>query len=184
MQRADDRAAVLKRMTDARDKALAKRWAARAADLPVSTPQEALTLASVVEKETGIASERPRVAAVFVNRLRQGMRLESDPTIIYGISRGEPLVDAQGRRRGIRRSELERQTAWNTYQIDGLPPTPICNPGLDALAAVLNPPTTGDLFFVADGTGGHVFAATFDEHLRNVARWREVERERAAAGTP
>jgi UPF0755 protein len=133
----------------------------------------------VVEKETGIPSERPRVAAVFVNRLRRGMRLESDPTIIYGISRGAPLLDEQGRRRGIRRSELERATPYNTYQIDGLPPTPIANPGLDALAAVLNPPDTGELFFVADGSGGHVFASSFDEHLRNVARWRQVERTRA-----
>ena len=178
VQRGDDRAAVLRRMTEARDKALARLWAARAPDLPVGTPEEAVILASVVEKETGVASERPRVAAVFVNRLRRGMRLESDPTVIYGVSGGVPLVDAQGRRRGLRRSELDRVTGYNTYRIDGLPPTPICNPGLDALAAVLNPPQTGDLFFVADGSGGHVFASSFEEHLRNVARWRQVERSR------
>ena len=182
IQRGDDRGAVLKRMMAARDKALAELWASRKQGLPVSTPEEAVILASIVEKETGIASERPRVAAVFVNRLRKGMRLESDPTIIYGISRGEPLLDAAGRRRGLRRSELERPNPYSTYQIAGLPPTPIANPGLDALKAVLNPPETTDLFFVADGTGGHVFAPTFEQHLRNVARWREIERSRA--GTP
>ena len=180
VQRGDDRAAVLQRMTAARDKALAELWAARQPGLPVDTPEEAVILASIVEKETGIASERPRVAAVFVNRMRQGMRLESDPTIIYGLTRGEPLVDATGRRRGLRQSELQRPNPYSTYQIPGLPPTPICNPGIDALRAVLNPPETQDLFFVADGTGGHVFARTFQEHLRNVARWREVERARAA----
>ena len=181
VQRGEDRAVVLKRMIDARDTALARLWAGRKPGLPVDTPDEAVTLASIVEKETGIASERPRVAAVFVNRLRKGMRLESDPTIIYGISRGEPLLDATGRRRGLRQSELARPNPYSTYQIAGLPPTPIANPGLDALKAVLNPPETDELFFVADGSGGHVFARTFDEHLRNVARWREVEQQRAAA---
>jgi UPF0755 protein len=126
-----------------------------------------------VEKETGVASERPRVAAVFVNRLRRGMQLQSDPTIIYGITKGRPLG------RGIRKSELERRTPYNTYFIPALPPTPIANPGRDAIAAVLNPPATNELYFVADGTGGHVFAATYDEHNRNVARWREIERQRA-----
>jgi UPF0755 protein len=179
IQRGDDRAAVLKRMMAARDKALAELWANRQQGLPVKTPEEAVILASIVEKETGIASERPRVAAVFVNRLRRGMRLESDPTIIYGLSRGEPLLDASGRRRGLRRSELDRPNPYSTYQIDGLPPTPIANPGLEALRAVLNPPETNELFFVADGAGGHVFAPTFEQHLRNVARWREIERSRA-----
>jgi UPF0755 protein len=135
-----------------------------------------------VEKETAVAGERPRVAAVFVNRMRRGMRLESDPTIIYGLTRGEPLVDAQGRRRGLRASELARPNPYSTYQISGLPPTPIANPGRDAIRAVLNPPDTQELFFVADGTGGHVFAETFAEHLRNVARWRQVEAQRRAAG--
>lgn len=113
------------------------------------------------------------MAAVFSNRLRLGMRLESDPTIVYGITQGRPLG------RGIRRSELARETPWNTYQIAGLPPTPIANPGREALAAVLNPPPSDELFFVADGSGGHVFARTFDEHLANVARWREIERRKA-----
>jgi UPF0755 protein len=112
------------------------------------------------------------VAAVFSNRLRMGMRLESDPTIVYGITKGRPLG------RGLRRSEIDRHTDWNTYQIDGLPPTPIANPGRDAIAAVLNPPVSEDVFFVADGTGGHAFARTYDEHLANVARWRAIERRR------
>jgi UPF0755 protein len=141
----------------------------------VKTPEEAVVLASVVEKETALASERPRIAAVFVNRLRKGMRLESDPTIIYGISRGRPLG------RGIRLSELTTATPYNTYLIDGLPPTPIANPGREAIAAVLDPPDTDDLFFVADGTGGHVFAATFEEHKKNVERWRKIERNSGAA---
>jgi len=171
--RGESRASVLERMRIARDRNLARLWARRGPTSIVRTPDEAVILASIVEKETGVASERPRVAAVFTNRLRSGMRLESDPTIVYGITRGRPLG------RGIRRSELERQTEWNTYQIDGLPPTPIANPGAEALAAVLNPPRTDELFFVADGTGGHVFARTCDEHLQNVARWREIERRKA-----
>jgi UPF0755 protein len=132
-----------------------------------------MILASIVEKETGLAAERPRVAAVFTNRLRTGMRLESDPTIEYGLTKGVPL------RRGLRRSELDRPNAWNTYQIDGLPPTAISNPGRDAVAAVLNPPSTSDIFFVADGSGGHAFARTYEEHRANVARWRAIERQRA-----
>jgi UPF0755 protein len=184
VHRGETRAAVLKRMTDAQTRLLDELWAARQQGLPVRTKKEAVTLASIVEKETGIASERPRVAAVFVNRLRKGMKLESDPTIIYGLTRGVPLVDAQGRRRGLRRSELERPNPYSTYQIRGLPPTPIANPGRQSLAAVLNPPETDELFFVADGTGGHVFAKTFDEHLRNVAKWRAVERQRAAEAAP
>jgi UPF0755 protein len=117
-----------------------------------------------------VAAERPRIAAVFVNRLRRGMRLESDPTIIYGITQGLPLG------RGIRRSEIDTASDWNTYQMDGLPRTPIANPGRDAIAAVLNPPETDELFFVADGSGGHAFARTDAEHARNVARWRAIER--------
>ena len=182
VQRGDDRGAVLNRMRAARDKALAELWAQRQSGLPVRTPEEAVILASIVEKETAVAAERPRVAAVFVNRLRRGMRLESDPTIIYGLTRGLPLVDAAGRRRGLRQSELARPNPYSTYQISGLPPTPIANPGIDSLRAVLDPPATQDLFFVADGSGGHVFAGSFDEHLRNVARWRQVERGRAAGG--
>lgn len=173
VSRGETRASVIARMSRARDENLARLWAARGPATVVRSPEEAVVLASIVEKETGLAAERPRVAAVFTNRLRAGMRLESDPTIVYGITRGRPLG------RGIRRSELDRATAWNTYQIDGLPPTPIANPGRDALAAVLNPPRSDELFFVADGTGGHVFARTYDEHLINVARWREVERRKA-----
>jgi UPF0755 protein len=174
VQRGDERQAVLKRMTDAQAKLLAELWAARQPDLPFTTPQQAVTLASIVEKETGIAAERPRIAAVFVNRLRSGMRLESDPTVIYGVSKGRALG------RGITVGELQTPTAWNTYVINGLPPTPIANPGRASMLAVLNPPKTTELFFVADGSGGHVFASTFEEHQRNVAKWRAVERQRAA----
>ncbi|WP_369825080.1 endolytic transglycosylase MltG [Caulobacter sp. B11] len=177
VERGEDRSAVLQRMMDDRDKILDALWAKRQPGLPFDTKEEAVTLASIVEKETGLASERPRVAAVFVNRLRSGIRLGSDPTIIYGLTRGRPLG------RGILLSELQRQTPYNTYQIDGLPPTPIANPGRAALAAVLDPPKTDELYFVADGSGGHVFAKTYDDHLRNVAKWRQVER-RAAAPTP
>lgn len=173
VSRGETRESVIARMRRARDENLARLWAARGPTTVARTPEEAMVLASIVEKETGLAAERPRVAAVFTNRLRAGMRLESDPTIVYGITRGRPLG------RGIRRSELDRPTAWNTYQIDGLPPTPIANPGRDALAAVLNPPRSEELFFVADGTGGHVFARTYDEHLANVARWRAIERRKA-----
>jgi UPF0755 protein len=171
--RGETRASVLARMRVARDRNLERLWAARGASTVVRSPEEAVILASIVEKETAVAAERPRVAAVFSNRLRMGMRLESDPTIVYGITRGLPLG------RGIRRSELERETPWNTYRISGLPPTPIANPGSEALAAVLNPPASDELFFVADGTGGHAFARSYDEHLANVARWREIERRKA-----
>jgi len=173
-ERDDDRAALLKRMMDARDQTLAQLWARRQPGLPFATPEEAVVLASIVEKETAVPSERPRIAGVFVNRLRAGMRLESDPTIIYGVSRGRPLG------RGIRLSELNAPTPYNTYQVDGLPPTPICNPGRAALAAVLDPPKTTELFFVADGSGGHVFASTFAEHRKNVEKWRALEKSRAA----
>jgi UPF0755 protein len=173
ISRGETRASVIARMTRARDQNLARLWAARSPNTVVRTPEEAMILASIVEKETAVAAERPRVAAVFTNRLRSGMRLESDPTIEYGITKGVPL------RRGLRRSELDRPNPWNTYQIDGLPPTAISNPGRDAVAAVLNPPSTADIFFVADGSGGHAFARTYDEHLANVARWREIERRKA-----
>ena len=173
ISRGEARASVIARMRRARDDNLARLWAQRSPASVVRTPDEAMILASIVEKETGVASERPRVAAVFSNRLRAGMRLESDPTIVYGITRGRPLG------RGLRRSEIDRATEWNTYQIDGLPPTPIANPGRDAIAAVLNPPRSDELFFVADGTGGHAFARSYDEHLANVARWRAIERQRA-----
>jgi UPF0755 protein len=174
VQRGDTRVQVIDRMREARDQLLADLWMRRQEGLPIRTPEEAVILASIVEKETGVARERPRIAAVFVNRLRSGMRLESDPTIIYGVSKGRALG------RGILASEIAEQTAWNTYQIDGLPPTPIANPGRESLAAVLNPPKTKELFFVADGTGGHVFASSYAEHQRNVANWRGVERKKAA----
>ena len=169
--RGTTRAQIVEQMRDAQDSALAELWAGREAGLPLDSPEEALILASIVEKETGMDGERAEVAGVFVNRLRRGMRLESDPTIIYGISKGEPLG------RGLRRSEIDRRTDWNTYQIDGLPPTPIANPGREAIAAVLRPADTDALFFVADGTGGHVFARTYAEHLRNVRKWRQIEAE-------
>ncbi|WP_420471001.1 endolytic transglycosylase MltG [Brevundimonas sp. FT23042] len=172
VSRGETRASVIARMQRARDDNLARLWATRGPNSVVRTLDEAVILASIVEKETGVAAERPRVAAVFSNRLRMGMRLESDPTIVYGITRGRPLG------RGLRRSEIDRHTDWNTYQIDGLPPTPIANPGRDAVAAVLNPPVSEDVFFVADGTGGHAFARTYEEHLANVARWRAIERRR------
>lgn len=173
VSRGETRASVIARMRRAREENLARLWAARSPNTVARTPEEAMILASIVEKETGVAAERPRVAAIFTNRIRAGMRLESDPTIEYGITKGVPL------RRGLRRSELDRPNPWNTYQIDGLPPTAISNPGRDAVAAVLNPPATADLFFVADGSGGHAFARTYDEHLANVARWREIERRKA-----
>jgi len=176
VQRGEDRAQVLQKMRDARDALLARLWAARAPDLPLKTPEEAVTLASIVEKETGIATERPRIAAVFENRLRQGIKLESDPTIIYGVSKGRPLG------RGITMKELVTATPYNTYRIVGLPPTPIANPGRAAIAAVLNPPKSNEMFFVADGTGGHVFATTFSEHQANVAKWRAIERQRTQSG--
>ncbi|MGA0604392.1 endolytic transglycosylase MltG [Phenylobacterium sp. VNQ135] len=175
VQRGDDREAVIARMRKARDDLMAELWPKRQAGLPFDSPEEAVTLASIVEKETGVAAERPRVAAVFVNRLRNGMRLESDPTIIYGVSKGRPLG------RGLLASEVAAVTPYNTYRVDGLPPTPIANPGRASIEAVLNPPKTDELFFVADGTGGHVFARTYPEHQANVARWRAVERQRAAA---
>ncbi|TAJ73855.1 MAG: endolytic transglycosylase MltG [Phenylobacterium sp.] len=176
IQRGEPRAAVLQRMRDAHDKVLAQLWASRQPGLPLNSPQEAVTLASIVEKETGVPAERPRVAAIFINRLRAGMLLQSDPTIIYGLTKGRPLG------RGIRASELAADSPWNSYKVAGLPPGPIANPGRDALAAVLDPPKTDELYFVADGSGGHAFASTYDEHARNVERWRAIERQRATGG--
>ncbi|WP_375203878.1 endolytic transglycosylase MltG [Hyphococcus sp.] len=174
--RGETRDNLVRRMMKDQDALIDALWDGRAMELPFSTPAEAIILASIVEKETGVAEERPRIAAVFVNRLKKGMRLESDPTIIYGLTGGEPLG------RGIRLSELRGETPYNTYVIRGLPPTPIANPGEASIAAVLNPAETDDLFFVADGTGGHAFAATLREHQANVSAWRRVERDRAAQG--
>lgn len=152
-------------------------WNRRAPDLPLANVNEFVTLASIVEKETGRGDERSRVAAVFINRLNKGMRLQSDPTILYGLfgGKGRPAD------RPIYQSDIDKPTPYNTYKIDGLPPTPIANPGRAALEAVANPSTTGDLYFVADGTGGHVFASTLEEHNENVARWRAFQQKQAEA---
>jgi UPF0755 protein len=175
-QRGDTRQSVIDRMVAAMDAAVAEVWETRNPDLPLSTPAELVTLASIVERETGVADEREQVAGVFVNRLNISMRLQSDPTIIYGITMGEGSLG-----RGLRRSEIDQLTPYNTYQIDGLPPGPIANPGIESLRAVANPAETDALYFVADGTGGHAFARTYGEHRQNVAFWRRIESERAAA---
>lgn len=176
--RGAQRSVIVERMRRAHDAALASVWERRRPDLPISTPAELVTLASIVEKETGRADERPRVAGVFINRLRQGMRLQSDPTIIYGLVGGQGSLG-----RPIRRSEIDRETPYNTYRINGLPPGPIANPGRAALEAVAGPSNTDELYFVADGTGGHAFSATLAEHNRHVARLRQMERAAAAAAT-
>jgi len=171
--RGETRAGILMRMQAYMQRALSKAWAARQSELPISSPEEAVILASIVEKETGLDNERGKVAGVFVNRLRKGMRLHSDPTVVYGITLGAGPLG-----RGLRRSELDAKTPYNTYQINGLPPTPIANPGLASIQAVLNPEATEALYFVADGTGGHVFSKTLSEHNRNVRAWRKIERAR------
>ncbi len=170
----DSRAGIVARMRAAMDRNLAALWEKRAPNLPLQTPEQALILASIVEKETGVPAERPRIAGVFVNRLRAGMPLQSDPTIVYGIRGGEKLG------RPIRLSEIQGDTPYNTYRIPGLPPTPIANPGLESLKAVLNPMETDDLYFVADGTGGHAFAESYAEHQHNVQNWRALERRDAS----
>jgi UPF0755 protein len=153
---------------------LANAWENRVEGLPYATPEEALIMASIIEKETSIPEERRTVAAVFVNRLTQGMKLQTDPTVIYGVTKGEGVLG-----RGLRQSELRRETPWNTYVIDGLPPTPIANPGRLSIEAALNPEITDYIFFVADGTGGHAFATTLREHNANVAKWRVIEAQQA-----
>ena len=169
----DERDAVITRMLQQQEEWVAEAWEARDPDVPLQSPEELLTLASIIEKETGVPDERGQVASVFVNRLNAGMRLQTDPTVIYGITRGQGVLG-----RGLRRSELRASTPWNTYVIDGLPPTPIANPGRASLIAAGQPDATEYLFFVADGTGGHAFAETLDEHNQNVARWREIEAQR------
>lgn len=166
---------IIAQMTERQSAIIAEAWAERADGLPLETPEEAMILASIVEKETGVPEERRQVASVFVNRLNQSMKLQTDPTVIYGITQGEGILG-----RGLRQSELRGETPWNTYVIPGLPPTPIANPGRASIEAALNPDSTEYIFFVADGTGGHAFATTLDEHNRNVARWREIEAERAS----
>ena len=165
---------ILDQMKKAQERRLADIWAHRADGLPLATPRDLVILASIVEKETSKADERPRVAAVFINRLKRGMRLETDPTVLYGIYGGKAWLEG----RTITRADLASPNPYNTYRIQGLPPGPICNPGRAAMEAVANPSRTNELFFVADGTGGHAFAETFEEHNRNVARWRAIEQGR------
>ena len=167
--------ALIAKMQKAQTDVIDTLWEYRHKDLPINTKAEAINLASIVEKETGVKSEHDRVAAVFVNRLNRGMRLESDPTIIYGVTKGLPLYNKKGQRRTLYRSEIDRKTAWNTYQIDGLPETPICNPGKAAIAAVLQPGTSDEIFFVADGKGGHVFSTNLRDHVKNVKAYRRYE---------
>ena len=173
------RTKLLAKMQEDQRKLIDQIWARRTRGLPFRTPFELVTLASIVEKETGKAEERPHVAAVFVNRLRKGMRLQSDPTIVYGLVGGKATLG-----RGILRSELDKYTPYNTYMVDGLPPGPIANPGRAALEAVANPANSADLYFVADGTGGHVFAETLDQHNRNVQRWRHIEQDNKEKAAP
>lgn len=167
---------LLERMQVEMQRYLALAWANRQADLPLKSPQEAIIFASIVEKETGRPDERSRVAGVFMNRLRTGMRLQSDPTVIYGIAGGQGRLG-----RPITRADLRQQSAHNTYQIKGLPPTPICNPGRSAIDAALKPAETKELYFVADGSGGHAFSTTLTQHNAAVSNWRKVERGRRAA---
>jgi UPF0755 protein len=171
-ERGETRQAILSQMAKAQTRIVDEIWKGRAPDLPVRSPGEMVTLASIVEKETGRPEERPHVASVFVNRLVKHMRLESDPTIVYGLVFGKGTLG-----RPISRADLNLATPYNTYVIDGLPPGPISNPGKAALEAVANPAHTRDLYFVADGTGGHVFADSFDQHLKNVAHWRQIEKD-------
>lgn len=173
LRRGAERAQVIADMAAAQAAILGVVWDGRAADLPIATAGEALILASIIEKETGVPGERGQVASVFVNRLRRGMRLQTDPAVIYGVTRGQGVLG-----RGLRQSELQRETPWNTYVIDGLPPTPIANPSRASLEAAVNPPETDLLYFVADGSGGHAFARTLEEHNRNVTAWRRIEAQR------
>jgi len=177
VRRGDDRNELLARMRASQEDILAEVWEGRVEGLPIETPEEALILASIIEKETSVPDERRQVSSVFVNRLNRGMRLQTDPTVIYGVTNGRGVLG-----RGIRQSELRDENPWNTYVIDGLPPTPIANPGRAAIEAAVNPDRTPYIFFVADGTGGHAFAETLEEHNENVARWRQIEAERGASG--
>jgi UPF0755 protein len=171
----ENRAAIVTRMQKAMADAVAEAWAAKAKGVPVKTPEEMVILASIVEKETGLDGERAKVAGVFVNRLKKGMKLQSDPTTIYAITRGKGSLG-----RGLRRSELANKDPYNTYYTPRLPPGPIANPGREALMAVAQPEATKALYFVADGTGGHAFAETLAQHNRNVARWRQIEKQKKA----
>ena len=163
---------VIQRMQQAQKRTLAEIWERRSPDIPIKTPEQLITLASIIEKETGRADERSRVAAVFTNRLRQRIKLQSDPTIIYGLVGGKGTLG-----RPIKRSEIQQPSPYNTYVVDGLPPGPIANPGRASLEAAANPARTRDLFFVADGTGGHAFTETYDQHQKNVAKLRTMEKQ-------
>src|SRR5665213_2052895 len=163
---------VIARMQQAQKRALAEIWERRNPDIPIKTPEQLVTLASIVEKETGKPDERSRVAAVFVNRLRQKIKLQSDPTIIYGLVGGKGTLG-----RPIKRSEITQPSPYNTYVVDGLPPGPIANPGRASLEAAANPARTRDLFFVADGTGGHAFTETYEQHQKNVVKLRAMEKQ-------
>jgi UPF0755 protein len=176
----DSRVGLVRRMEDAMRRTLDELWAQRASGLPFRTRREALILASIVDKETGVANERDKVAAVFINRLRRGMRLQADPTVIYGLTEGDGVLG-----RELNRRDWEDASAYNTYLIDGLPPGPIGNPGRASIEAVLRPANVDYLYFVADGSGGHAFARTLAEHNRNVAQWRKVKNgERPPPVTP
>jgi UPF0755 protein len=170
VDRGADRSALLAEMARIQAETLAEMWAARAEGLPYESPEEAMIMASIVEKETGVPEERALVASVFLNRLKEGMKLQTDPTVIYGLTKGQGVLG-----RGLRQSELRSNTAYNTYVIDGMPPGPIANPGRAAIEAALHPAETAYLFFVADGSGGHAFAETLAEHNRNVEAWRAIE---------
>jgi UPF0755 protein len=172
-ERGTTRQQIINTMQAAQRQAIEQIWQRRSPELPIKSPQELVILASIVEKETGRADERTRVAGVFINRLMKRMKLQSDPTIVYGMVGGKGTLG-----RGILRSEIQAATPYNTYVIEGLPPGPIANPGRAALEAVANPSRTKDLYFVADGSGGHAFAETYEQHQRNVARWRQIEKSR------
>jgi UPF0755 protein len=173
------RAQIIERMQHDQKMLLKEVWERRSSDLPLKTPEELVTLASIVEKETGRADERSRVASVFINRLKNKMRLQSDPTIIYGLTGGKGALG-----RPILKSEIERPTSYNTYVINGLPPGPIANPGKASLEATANPARTKDLYFVADGSGHHVFSENYDQHQKNVVKLRALERETPAEQAP
>ncbi len=177
--RGTTREQIIQRMQQAQQRVLKEIWDRHSPDLPIKTPDQLVVLASLVEKETGKPDERTRVAAVFVNRLKQKMKLQSDPTIIYGLVGGKGTLG-----RPIMKSEIDQPTAYNTYQIEGLPPGPIANPGRASIEAAANPARTRELYFVADGTGGHAFAETYEQHQKNVARLRQLEADPKDQASP